>query len=410
MAISNNRDGAHEMSPQAWHPIYALALVAFAMTTAEVLPTSMLPLMANGLGASEGLVGQAITATAIAAIIVSLSIGRIVGNRDRQLIMRTFTVVLVISNLGVALAPNVWFMLGARLVLGAAIGINWGLLPSVGLRLGPPGHVARGLSLIIAGASLSGLISAPLAALIGEMIGWRWVYAAATAVASIALLALTRFVPPMPRQETSRQIHMGQTLRLPRLLPGMITMMLAFGGAQTFYTYVVPFLEDVAGIGGGMISVVFLIAGATGLVGILSAAKPLQVNINGTFAASVAMLTVTLGLLLLFGTSLAVCLPLIAMWAFFRSIVGVGGNAWVAHAFPQHAEAAGGLLVTFIQASMMLGAMLGGVLIDSVGPKGPPTAAMLILSCGAFYAFVALRPQPERMLEDTVEVSPLVEV
>lgn len=395
MATIPDVGGPPSENASAWHPIYALSLVAFAMTTAEVLPTSMLPLMATGLNASEGLVGQAITATAIAAIVISLSIGRIVGRRDRRLIMIIFTIALVISNLGVALAPNVWVMLASRMALGAAIGVNWGLMPSVGLRIGPPGHVARALSIIVAGASLSGLVSAPLAALLGDAFGWRWVYAAATTIAGISVLALIRYLPHMPQQETTRQVHMGQTLRLPGLLPGMIGMMLAFGGAQTFYTYVVPFLEDVAGVKGGMVSIVLLVAGATGLAGNLLAAKPLQTNINGTFALAVGMLTLVLALLLLFGTSFAICLPLIATWAFFRNVVGVGGNSWIAQGYPHHAEGAGGLLVTFIQASMMLGAMLGGVLIDSVGVKGPPIAAMFILGFGTVYVYSALKPQPD---------------
>lgn len=381
----------------AWHSIYALSLVAFAMTTAEVLPTSMLPLMADGLHASEGLVGQAITATAIAAIVFSLLIGQLVGQRDRRMMMVIFTGALVISNLGVAIAPNVWVMLLSRMILGATIGINWGLMPAVGLRLGPPGHVARGLSLIVAGASLSGLLSAPLAALLGELLGWRWVYIAATLISGIALIGLIRFLPSMPPQEATRSVNMGQTLRLPGLLPGMIGMMLAFGGSQTFYTYMVPYLEDVAGVTGGLISVVLLVAGAAGLTGNLLAAKPLQRSINGTFAGAVGMLSLTLALLLLFGQSFVICLPLIAIWAFFRNIVGVGGNAWVAQAFPHHAEGAGGLLVTFIQGSMMLGAMLGGVLIDSIGPKAPPTAALVILSIGAVYMYSALRPRPETL-------------
>ncbi|MCA9834499.1 MAG: MFS transporter [Thermomicrobiales bacterium] len=382
----------------AWHGIYALSLVAFAMTTAEVLPMSMLPLLATGLDASEGLVGQAITATAIAAIIFSLSIGRIVGHRDRRLVMIVFTAALVVSNVGVALSPNVWTMLLSRMILGATIGINWGLMPSVGLRIGPPGHVARGLSIVVAGASLSGLVSAPLASLLGNLLSWRVVYLAATAIAALAVLGLIRYLPSMPPQEATRKVHIGETLRLPGLLAGMLGMMLAFGGSQTFYTYLVPYLEDVAHVEGGMISVILLVAGIAGLTGNFWAAKPLQKNLSRTFTMAVSMLAVTLACLLIFGKSFIICLPLIAAWAFFRNIVGVGGNAWVAQTFPHHAEGAGGLLVTFIQGSMMLGAMLGGILIDSVGPKGPPTAGLIILTFGAVYLSSALRPRSDLAL------------
>ncbi|HBV2215691.1 TPA: MFS transporter, partial [Klebsiella quasipneumoniae] len=48
----------------AWRAVYALALGVFGLIVAEFLPASLLTPMASSLGVSEGMAGQAVTATA----------------------------------------------------------------------------------------------------------------------------------------------------------------------------------------------------------------------------------------------------------------------------------------------------------------------------------------------------------
>lgn len=379
----------------AWQSIYLLALLAFAIITADILPTSMLPQMAAGLDASEGLVGQAVTAAAVVAIVTSLSIATITGRRDRRVILIGATALLVATNIAIAIAPNVWTVLLARLAFGATVGVVWGLMPAIALRLAPAGHVARALSIIIAGAAVSGIVAAPIAAYLGELIGWRWVYAGATFFSVVALLALIATLPAMPVAGVEKAPSLRATLALPRLLPGMVAMMLVFGGAQIFFTYMVPFLEDVAGLNPSMVSIALLVVGIAGFGGTVIAARFLEISIHLTITlAAVAMAAATL-LMLPLGRVVLIGLPLIGLWSFSRSIVQVGGNAWVARAFPANVEGAGGVLVAFIQASIMIGALVGGVLIDTIGPKAPAITAVGILVVAVVYASSALKPAAE---------------
>src|SRR5690606_36696639 len=62
--------------------VVILAVLGGSMATAEIISGSMLPLMATGLNTSEGMVGQAVTASAIMAILTSLSIGNITRDYD----------------------------------------------------------------------------------------------------------------------------------------------------------------------------------------------------------------------------------------------------------------------------------------------------------------------------------------
>lgn len=376
---------------ESW--VIVLAILGAAMATAEIISGSMLPLMASGLNTSEGMAGQAVTATAIVAIITSLSIGRIAGNHDRRKLMIVLTLFLIASNLGVALAPNVWVMLAARLLLGAAIGIIWGLVPAVVLRLAPKGQFAQSFSTVMIGVAVASVVGAPLAAYIGAMLSWRVVYLGATALALCALLLLVFVFPSLPAKPGALDRDLKGTLSLPGLLTGMLGIMLVFGGAQAFFGYLVPFVEDVTGLSATGVAITLFLTGLSGLVGTLIAPRLLGISIHWVMVIAPASMALLLGLLLLSGSIVVPALILLMLWSFARANMGVGANAWIAHNFADHAEGAGGILVAVIQGAMMLGAILGGVLIDTSGAKAPPVAGAVILAIGAMYCLLMMKPR-----------------
>ena len=377
-------------APKYW--VLILAVVAAAMSTAEIISGSMLPLMAAGLNTTEGMAGQAVTASAITSIFTSLWIGKIAGNHDRRRLMIVFIIFLIASNVGVAMAPNVWFMLGARLLLGVAIGIIWGLIPAVVLRLSPKGQFSRSFAMVMIGVSTASLIGAPLSAYIGALLSWRVVYLGATALAILALVLLVVAFPPLPARPGVLNRDIRGTFRLPGMMTGMLAILLLFGGAQTFFGYVVPFLETVTGLNASGISMALLLVGVSGLAGTLTAPRLLTMSIRGVLVIAPATMAVLLGLLLMFGHMIVPTLLIIMAWWFARSMMGVGANAWIADRFSDNVEGAGGVLVAVIQTAMMLGAILGGVLIDTSGPGVPPIAGAIILVIGSIVTLFAMRP------------------
>lgn len=379
--------------PGAKSAISVLALTGAALSTTEILPGSMMPLMSAGLNTSEGMIGQAVTASALVAIVTSLLLGSIAGNRDRRHLIIALMVALVISNVGTAFASNVWIMLASRLFLGAAIGIIWGLFPAIVLRFSPPGQFAKSFSTVIIGVSAAGVVAPPLAAFAGDAIGWRYVYIGSAVLSATALMALIIVFPSVPARPGALDRDIAGTLRLPGLIAGMLGVMLLFGGGQAFFGYMVPFLESVTGLGAGAVSLVLLATGVSALVGTFVAPRMLARSIHGVLVMAPAALAILLGLLLLTGHLLIPAVVILMLWTFARAHIGIGANVWVAHNFAERAESAGGIMVAVIQLAMMLGAILGGILIDSSGAKAPPVAGAIILAAGAIYCYIAMKPR-----------------
>ncbi|MDI9682230.1 MFS transporter, partial [Burkholderia cenocepacia] len=95
----------------AWGAVFAMALGVFGLVTAEFLPASLLTPMAESLGVTEGVAGQAVTATATVALVTSLLISALTRTIDRRRVLLVFSVLLVASNLAVAFAPNLGVLL-----------------------------------------------------------------------------------------------------------------------------------------------------------------------------------------------------------------------------------------------------------------------------------------------------------
>ncbi len=94
------------------------ALGVFGLIVAEFLPASLLTPMASSLGVSEGMAGQAVTATALVALVTGLLIATATRNIDRRWVLMFFSVLQIVSSLMVAFADSLAFLLLGRLLLG----------------------------------------------------------------------------------------------------------------------------------------------------------------------------------------------------------------------------------------------------------------------------------------------------
>src|SRR5688500_9836025 len=83
--------------------VFAIAFGVAGLIIAEFLPTGMLTPMAGELGISQGMAGQAVTATSVFAVIASLLTAFVTRNLDRRTVLLGLSFLLVSSNLLVAL-------------------------------------------------------------------------------------------------------------------------------------------------------------------------------------------------------------------------------------------------------------------------------------------------------------------
>ena len=79
----------------------------------------------------------------------------------------------------------------------------------------------------------------------------------------------------------------------------------------------------------------------------------------------------------------------VAFWGFAFGFIPVGVQTWIVRAAPDQPEGASGLIVAAFQIAIASGAILGGLIVDSLGPTGVIAYAGLttLLGAGLVFAF-----------------------
>lgn len=388
-------DTAVETDKPAWTAVFAVTLGVFALITAEFLPASLLTPMAASLGVTEGMAGQTVTVTAAIALVTSLLISVLTRNTDRRVVLLSFSVLLVASNLLVAFAPTLALVLLGRVLLGIAIGGFWTMSAAVAMRLVPEAMVPRALSIIFSGVSVATVAAAPLGSYFGHLIGWRNVFLIATVIGVLAFFWQLMVLPKMAPTGTARMGTLVEVMKRPVMRAGMISVLLVFTGHFAFFTYLRPFLEVVTGVGVNGLSVILLGFGVANFIGTSLAGFILERSLRMTLLLMpLAMGVIALALVALGRAPIADAL-LVALWGMAFGAVPVAWTTWITKTVPDEAESGGGLIVAAVQFAITLGAAAGGLVFDHSGASGVFVGSGVVLLVATAMIFVSLRDRSE---------------
>jgi predicted MFS family arabinose efflux permease len=376
----------------AWGAVFSMTLGVFGLVTAEFLPASLLTPMAADLGVSEGVAGQAVTATAVVALVMSLLVSAATRRVDRRIVLLAFSVLLTVSNLLVAFAPGLPALLLGRVLLGLALGGFWTMSAATVMRLVPEAMVPRALSLLFSGVSAATVVAAPVGSYLGDVIGWRDVFLLAAVLGVLALAVQFATLPRMAPSGLTRLRTLVEVLARPQVGLGMIAALLVFAGHFAFFTYIRPFLETVTGVGITGVSGILLGFGIANFLGTFLGGVLLERSMRlAILLMPLAMGVLGLGFVALGGGAPAANAVMVALWGVAFGAVPVAWSTWLTRTVPDEAESAGGLLVAAIQFAIALGAAAGGAIFDVSGALGVFTASGLVLLLAALMILVGIK-------------------
>ena len=380
---ANPSDRAHP----AWAAVVSLSLGVFGLVTAEFLPASLLTRMASDLNVTDGAAGQAVTATAVVGGIAGLTLAIVTRSIDRRLVLWTLTLLLIVSNLLAASAGGLTTLLVARVLLGIGLGGFWSMAGALAMRLVPMRLVPRAMSIVLTGVSVATVCAAPVGAYVGDLWGWRAAFVIAAAVGGLALIVQLITVPKLPPIAASSFRTLAELLKRPRMRVGLVALVIAISGHFAGFTYVRPFLERVPALDIDAISLVLLAYGIGGFFGNFAGAFVAERSVRATVGLGSLFIAILALALFVFGSSGLIAGAAVALWGFAFGWLPVGFQTWTVRAAPDHAESAGGLLVTAFQVAITCGAVFGGLLVDGFGPLGAIAYAGLATLLGAGIVF-----------------------
>ena len=347
------------------------------------LPVSLLTPMAADLGVSLGALGQAITATAVVAAFAGPLLVLGSGRVDRRYIVWALMAMLIGSSALAATASGIEALLVARGVLGFAIGGFWAMMTALALRLVPPAQVPRAMSMIMMGVSLATVFAAPLGSALGALWGWRATFLAASGLGLVALVVQFLALPRLPAAGAPGLALFGAALTRWPVVIGFLAVLIVVSGHFAGFTFIRPFLEDVPRLSVSTLSMALLAYGVGGFLGNILGGKIGEHS--PAWAVATASLLIALGTatLVLGGSNPLVAFVATALWGLAFGAFPVPISIWNARVAPDLAETAGALLATSFQVAIAGGALIGGLLIDGVGPTGVLIYTALAVTLGA---------------------------
>ena len=378
-----------ETSVAHWSAVFSLFAGVTSLIAAEFIPVSLLTPIASTLQISEGMAGQTVTAVGICSVISSLLLVPATKMFDRRMVLLALSLLLIVSDVLVAMAPNYFILLIGRGLLGFCVGGFWSMASAVTIKLVPAKDITRALSIVYAGVSFATIISLPLASYLGYFIGWRNVFYASAVLAVFSFIWQIISLPSLaPQKETSFKNMFG-LLKEPWIALGIAATIFIFAGYHFFFTYLRPFLEHTLALSATRLSILLLLFGIANCLGTVVAGIFMKEMYRNTMISVHVILLIFSVTFILYFESSWLSQILVILWGFMFGFIPVGWSTWIVRTLANKSEMIGGLSVAAIQFSIGMAAAIGGSIYDHNGIEGVFVSSSLAFLCAIFLMMIS---------------------
>ncbi|MPT24993.1 MAG: MFS transporter [Starkeya sp.] len=254
-------------------PLLALAMASFGIGTTEFVIMGLLPEVAADLSVSIPAAGLLVTGYALGVVVGAPIVAIITNSLPRKGTLIGLASMFVLGNFLCAIAPDYWFLMGARVVTAFCHGAFFGIGAVVAANLVPPNQRASAIALMFAGLTLANVLGVPLGTALGQAAGWRSTFWAVVLIGILAVSAIALWVPRDIPHASGNILREFAVLKRPQVILTMLMSVLASASLFSVFTYIAPLLRDVTGFSPHAVTYVLLLFGVGITIGNLLGGK-----------------------------------------------------------------------------------------------------------------------------------------
>ena len=398
------------MTPRQWLPLIAIVICVFIVNMSEFMPIGLLTDIATDFDISESKAGLLISFYAWAVAILSLPIMLLLRKMEyRRMFLMTIALFAFFQILS-GISSSYGMLMASRIGVAVAHSIFWSIATPLAVRVVPPELQKLALSAVATGTSVAMIAGLPLGRIIGLALGWRMTFIV-IAVVSIVALVLLIFVFPRLDNPGTFTLRRLPGLLSNRVLIGIYVMLAIYvTGYYTGYSYIEPFLQQIAGFSETMTTVALTVFGAFGIVGSILFTKfydrtRFRFMMMALLGAAVCLLLLRPSVI-----SMLLVLAVCAFWGLFATCFNVAFQNETLRASPEDGTAISMSLFSGIfNVGIASGSLIGGWVTDSsagVGSIGFVGAAFVIVAASitAFYLIKKMRIADEERAKRLAEI------
>ena len=225
--------------------VLALAVGGFGIGTGEFAIMGLLPEVAAELGVSIPQAGHVISAYAL-GVVVGAPVLAVLGARmERRALLMALMAFFALGNFASALAPGYLSLNLLRFATGLPHGTYFGVAALVAAGLAPAGRRAAAVGHIMLGLTVA-VVGVPLAAWMGEALGWRVAFVLVGAIGLATIALVYRYVPHTPAPNQASALRELGALRRAQVWLTLGVGAVGFGGLFSVFSYIKPTLLELA--------------------------------------------------------------------------------------------------------------------------------------------------------------------
>ncbi len=217
-----------------------LVLLGFSLGCSEFVVIGIESDLATELGVSLATAGQLISVFALVYAIATPVLALSTGRFRRYQLLVCYSIVFVLGNLVMALAPNFQVLFASRIILGSVSGA----LLAVGVTYIPellsPQQTSLAISVVYGAFSVAMVFVTSIGKFVADTLDWHVAMYGTLAFAVLICGALVAFMPRAGQTDEPATF---------REQAGMLIFLFGVGSVYVFYGYVTPYLEQVLGMG-----------------------------------------------------------------------------------------------------------------------------------------------------------------
>lgn len=235
-------------APSFGRALLALGLGGFGIGTGEFVIMGLLPDAAQDLDISIPTAGHLISAYALGVVIGAPILAVLGARMPRRALLVVLMACFALGNFASAAAPGYVSMMLLRLLTGLPHGTYFGVAALVAAHLAPAGQRARAVGYVMLGLTVATLVGVPLAAGLGQWLGWRAAFALVGAIGVLAALLVQRWIPDIRAGEGASPWRELGALRRKQVWLTLGIGAIGFGGMFAVFSYIKPTLMELAAL------------------------------------------------------------------------------------------------------------------------------------------------------------------
>jgi DHA1 family inner membrane transport protein len=394
-------------------PLTALLLLAaaiFVAVTSEFVPVGLLTDLAETFDVSESQVGLLVTIFAGSVVLSAAPLTALTRNVPRKQLVIVVLIIFAVGNVLAAVAPTYAVLVIARVIGGIAHGLFWSIVGAYTGYLVPKHHLGRAVAITSGGGSAAFVLGVPLGTALGHQVGWRMTFGVIAALIVVILLLVLKYLPAISHGVDLKTGEIALPMRKDKTMLGVVLLciivLITMNAHYIFYTYITPYLTDVAGFNPNNIASLLFLFGGAGAIGLVISGFVTDRFPRAGLAVAFGVVAVCVWVIAMWPSNTPVVLGAIIIWAIaFGGAPAMMQTRLLHTASPRIRDAASAWYTTAFNAAIGLGALIGGGLLDRFSLEILPFVDVALLLVGIVVLLVSNTTLRRRATPDNVPLS-----